>query len=251
MTSYAPAGLHVCKAFVSQSVRSIMRQTIALMLISALLSSTLVQASPIVSVNRIERSGKEISQSFATILGDEFDQISQRVGAIARISAESVWSFFSPGGSGASGVALVRHAPSVNGQIQGSVRQLTGESLTLNSGATITRDLQVPGTPSVVLNGTPAFGGTIQGTGSSSPTNYSISLNSGSTLGHLDNRIDPITMASVSAPPASTEWSGPDSGCWSDRAYAGKWSQSERLNGRVVATIVAQSAGSVGRRDAE
>jgi hypothetical protein len=67
----------------------------------------------------------------------------------------------------------------------------------------ITNDLQVPGKPTVVNNGSNTFGGTIQGTGSSQPTNYSVTLNGGSTLGHLLNRIDPITLASVAAPPAS------------------------------------------------
>ena len=53
------------------------------------------------------------------------------------------------------GTALVQHAPSVNGAIQGSVQQMAGESVTLNGGANITGDLLVPGTPPVQLNRDP------------------------------------------------------------------------------------------------
>ena len=56
-------------------------------------------------------------------------------------------------------IALVSHAPAVNGTINGSVQQMNGESVTLNSGANITGDLQVPGTPTVQLNGTPTYSG--------------------------------------------------------------------------------------------
>src|SRR5262249_17154873 len=45
------------------------------------------------------------------------------------------------------GGAVVRHAPSVSGRVEGSVRQLLGEDVTLNSGAVITGDLIEPGTP--------------------------------------------------------------------------------------------------------
>src|SRR4051812_32601766 len=51
------------------------------------------------------------------------------------------------------GTALVRHAPSLNGTVDGSIQQLAAESVTLNGGATISLDLFVPGTPTVVLNG--------------------------------------------------------------------------------------------------
>ena len=87
----------------------------------------------------------------------------------------------------ANGIAIVRHAPSLNGngRVEGSLRQLTGESVPLNGGAVITNDLQVPGTPTLLLNGNPVFGGTIQGAGSSQPTDYQVTLNGRTTtLGH-------------------------------------------------------------------
>jgi hypothetical protein len=108
----------------------------------------------------------------------------------------------------ANGIAIVRHAPSLNGngRVEGALRQLTGESVTLNGGAVITNDLQVPGTPTLLINGTPTFGGTIQGAGSAQPTNYQVTLNGTSTtvLGHLVTRNDPISLTTVAAPPAST-----------------------------------------------
>lgn len=101
-------------------------------------------------------------------------------------------------------VAAVRHAPVLNGRIEGSVRQLTGESVTFNSGAAVTGDLMVPGTPTVRLNGSPNYGGTINGTGSIQPTGYFVTLNSGSMLGRLVKRTDAIALADVAPPPAST-----------------------------------------------
>jgi RHS repeat-associated protein len=109
-----------------------------------------------------------------------------------------------PLGTTAGLAAVVRHAPSVNGRVEGAVRQLTGESVLFNSGAVITSDLLVPGTPQVVLNGTPNFGGTITGSGSAQPTGYQVTLNSGSTLGHLLTRVDPITLPTVATPPNAT-----------------------------------------------
>ncbi len=77
---------------------------------------------------------------------------------------------------------VVRHAPSLSGSalVEGSLQQLLGESVTLNSGFTLTGDLLVPGTPNVVSNRAPTFGGTIVGSGSASPTGYQVMLNANS-----------------------------------------------------------------------
>jgi hypothetical protein len=100
--------------------------------------------------------------------------------------------------------AMVRHAPSLNGRVEGSVRQLQGESVTLNSGAVVTSNLLVPGTPSVQINGTVTFGGTVQGGGSAQPTGYQVTLNGPVTLGHLVTRTDAVAMPTVPAPPPPT-----------------------------------------------
>ena len=55
------------------------------------------------------------------------------------------------------GTALVRHAPSVNGTVEGSLQQMLPESTTFNGGATVTQDLLVPGTPTILLNGSPTY----------------------------------------------------------------------------------------------
>ncbi len=70
---------------------------------------------------------------------------------------------------------IVRHAPNLNGgTIQGSLQQLNGENLTINSGFAMTGDLLVPGTPTVVSNGRPVYSGTISGTGAASPVGYRV-----------------------------------------------------------------------------
>lgn len=103
-----------------------------------------------------------------------------------------------------SGTALVRHAPTLNGNVEGSIHQMTAENATLNGGARVTGDLFVPGTPTVRLNGSPAYGGTQDGTGSATPTNRTITLNGGASLGHVVRRTDAIALPAVAAPPPPT-----------------------------------------------
>lgn len=100
--------------------------------------------------------------------------------------------------------ATVRHGFTVNGRIEGSVQQLTGEATTLNGGGVLTGDLLVPGTPTVRLNGNPTFGGTVAGSGSTQPSNYQITLNGNARLGRLVTRTDPTVMPTVPAPPSAT-----------------------------------------------
>ncbi|HEY0459611.1 MAG TPA: hypothetical protein VGC97_10775, partial [Pyrinomonadaceae bacterium] len=106
--------------------------------------------------------------------------------------------------SGTSRAAVVRHGFSLNGRIEGSLQQLLGESTTFNSTGVLTGNLLVPGSPNLVRNGTSTFGGTILGSGSAQPSNYSITLNSGSQLGQLLTRTDAVSMPTVAAPPAPT-----------------------------------------------
>ncbi len=97
--------------------------------------------------------------------------------------------------------ALVRHAPTLNGDVDGSIQMLSAESTALNSGASVSGDLLVPGTPSVQLNGHPTYGSTQDGTGSATPANYTITLNSNAVLRHVVRRTDAIAMPTVSTPP--------------------------------------------------
>ena len=99
-------------------------------------------------------------------------------------------------------VALVRHAPSLGGTVEGSVQQLTAESVTLNGGTVITEDLLVPGAPTLRLNGNPAFGGTVVGNGAATPAGYTVTLSGNARLRYLRTRLDPVALPAVAAPPA-------------------------------------------------
>jgi rhamnogalacturonan endolyase len=98
--------------------------------------------------------------------------------------------------------ALVNHAPSINGGIDGSLQVLSGESFTFNASTYVSGDALVPGTPTVQLNGKPLFEGIVEGAGSTSPAGYTITLNGNSVLRHLVLRTNPIAMPTVSAPPS-------------------------------------------------
>ena len=100
--------------------------------------------------------------------------------------------------------ALVRHLPMLDGKLKGSIQLVTHENATLTSGGAISGDLLVPGTPSLRLNGTPVYGGTLDATGSASPATALITLNSGSRLQHVVRRVNGQTIAVVSAPPTPT-----------------------------------------------
>jgi hypothetical protein len=98
--------------------------------------------------------------------------------------------------------ALVRHAPALNGTLEGSLQVLTGESFALNGAANVTGDLLVPGAPTVRLNGTPAYAGTTDAAGAATPAGYQITLNGGAVLRHVVRRVDPLALPTVGAPAA-------------------------------------------------
>lgn len=97
---------------------------------------------------------------------------------------------------------LVRRAPILNGMVEGSVRVLTGEALTFNSGGVVTQDLHVPGTPQIRLNGSAVLGPTVTGAGPVEPQGWWITLNSGARLGQLLTRAEGGTLPVVPTPPA-------------------------------------------------
>ncbi len=99
---------------------------------------------------------------------------------------------------------LVRHAPSINGRLDGSVHVALAEDVVLNGSARVTGDLLVPGTPAIRLNGQPSYGGTIEGPGAASPSTHTITLNGGALLRHVVLRTDPLPLPNVAPPPAPT-----------------------------------------------
>lgn len=100
--------------------------------------------------------------------------------------------------------ALVRHFTSLNGAIEGSVQVLTPESSTLNSNASMTGDLLLTGSPDIRVNGTPIFGGVIEGPGADTPAAHTVTLNGAATLRNLVRRIDPLALPEVTPPPPPT-----------------------------------------------
>ncbi len=98
--------------------------------------------------------------------------------------------------------AFVRHAPAINGGVDGSIQVVLPESITLNSSASVNGDLLVAGTPEVRLNGTPSYGGTIDGEGAATPATHRITLNGGARLRHTMRRIDAPALPTVAAPMA-------------------------------------------------
>lgn len=97
--------------------------------------------------------------------------------------------------------ALVRHAPTLNAGLDGSLQLLSAEDFALGSAAYVSGDLLVPGTPQVQLNGQPTFGGVQDASGAATPSNYTLTLNQGSVLRHVVRRVDPIELETVAAPP--------------------------------------------------
>ncbi len=99
---------------------------------------------------------------------------------------------------------LVRHAPSLNAGLDGSIQVLLPESMALNGNAYVSGDILVPGAPTVQLNGHPTYAGTTDATGAATPTNYTITLNGNAVLRHVIRRIDAVTLPVVNAPPTPT-----------------------------------------------
>ena len=101
-------------------------------------------------------------------------------------------------------VAQVRHAPALNGTVEGSIQQMTAENVTLNGGARVTGDLLVPGTPTVRLNGNPAYGGTLDGAGVATPASHRVTLSGNASLRHVIRRTDAVALPTINAPAAPT-----------------------------------------------
>jgi hypothetical protein len=100
--------------------------------------------------------------------------------------------------------ALVRHATSLTGGIDGSIQVLTAENTALTGNSRITGGMLAPGMSEIPLNGQSTFDGTVEGAGSSDPSTHTITLNGGAALRRVVLRIDPLTLPTVVAPPQPT-----------------------------------------------
>jgi hypothetical protein len=79
---------------------------------------------------------------------------------------------------------------------------MLGINATLNGDMVVTGSLLAPGTPAVVINGAPTYGGTIDGAGSESPIGYTVTISNGTALDHVVRRTDPAPLPVVSPPVA-------------------------------------------------
>ena len=96
-----------------------------------------------------------------------------------------------------------RHAPILQGTLNGSVQMLLPENATVGGSSRISGDLLVPGTPQVVLKGDPNYLGTIDGVGNPMPASYTVTLLGGAALRHVVRATDPVAFPTVPSPPAS------------------------------------------------
>jgi autotransporter-associated beta strand protein len=96
--------------------------------------------------------------------------------------------------------ALVRHAPTLNGVVDGSVQMVAAENVTLNQAAALSGDLLVRGKPTVKINGQPTLVGVRTGPDAATPTAHKITLNHGAVLRYLVQQVDPADLSNVPAP---------------------------------------------------
>jgi rhamnogalacturonan endolyase len=76
------------------------------------------------------------------------------------------------------------------------------EPVRFNGAVTLTGDLLIPGSPTIVLNGHPSYGGTIDGGGAAMPMDHSVILNGGASLGHVLQRTDGVALPHAEPPPS-------------------------------------------------
>jgi RHS repeat-associated protein len=84
-------------------------------------------------------------------------------------------------------------------------------------------DFLVPGTPTIQVNGNVTWGGKVTGSGSASPSGYTITLNSGAHLGHVVIRTDPVALNAVPVPPNPTGTRNIVINSPADAAAVGNW----------------------------
>lgn len=126
----------------------------------------------------------------------------RRFGLVVRLVLTALAAAASAGAQ--TGTAVVRKPPEIAGFVDGSIHQLRTSDVSLNGQATITGDLRVPGTPAIRLNGRPGYGGTIDGTGSASPSDYRVTLGGRAAVHQVVRRTNPVTLPPVAAPLAPT-----------------------------------------------
>src|SRR6185503_9316922 len=100
--------------------------------------------------------------------------------------------------------AVVRHAPTLDGDLDGTLQILSPETLVLDGRASVGGDILVPGMPSVQVTGRATLVGTRDGTGSATPSNYQVTLSDSAMARYVFRRTDAIALPTVTAPLATT-----------------------------------------------
>ncbi|MEJ2627388.1 MAG: PKD domain-containing protein, partial [bacterium] len=94
------------------------------------------------------------------------------------------------------------------GVIQGAAQQLTGQQIKMEGNALLQGDLLVPGTPSISVQEQAQYTGIQEGSGSTEPSGYTITLRGNASVGWIRTRTDPVDMPQVVPPaaPAGTRY---------------------------------------------
>lgn len=104
-----------------------------------------------------------------------------------------------------SGIGTIRSMGPFSGRVEGALQQVNSADILLKDGSVITGRLYVPGSPTVSqIGSSPNFGGTIIGSGSAAPTNYTVRIQANVALDKLVTRTDPIALETIDAPPLPT-----------------------------------------------
>jgi VCBS repeat-containing protein len=90
--------------------------------------------------------------------------------------------------------------------VEGSVHIMNAVNIAFNGTSTLTGDLLVQGMPTIQVNGTVNYEGTIDGGGAATPATRIITLNAGTTVGHVVRRTDPEAWPTIANP--STTYGG-------------------------------------------
>lgn len=97
---------------------------------------------------------------------------------------------------------VVRKAPSIAGDVVGSVQVINAESFTVSG--SVSGDVLVPGKPTVVSNAGSNYGGTLEGPGATQPTTHTVTIAATAVVRHVVTQVDPVTLPTLTAPPATT-----------------------------------------------
>lgn len=128
--------------------------------------------------------------------------------------------------------AISRHAPSFNGgRIEGNLRVYAGENIAINSTFQLTGDLYTVGTPNIIVNSGASYGGLVDDGGTTTPTGYPLTLNSGFVMpGKIHKRANALTLPTMPTVPAASGTRTVNINTAADVNNIGSWSTVKDLN---------------------